>query len=358
MPTQVSLLPSCVYLRGLPECGPSPRSCMKTNPTHGNVEHQRHAINTHSVRPHTGPTVTDHFPSWVIITAGHTQNLHTHSHNLSRERMENCVPFQLVKRRSPGTTGANSAKSTSSSSSSSSNASAGQGFGCEFNIVSYRNGSVLLTMGKTKVLCTVTLRAAPQFSPVAVLRCDVKYTAFSGILANVSHCGGFGNTQQNSLVSTLELFVAQQVQQAIEPSLRLELYPKMLIYVKFCILETAPTSAVADDCYNYDLSACVCAASLALVSARVEMIDIVSACTLHYGIDKQNDAIAKSTPSTVTVCSMTKIGQQTHLLIDGRATSEMMIRYQNHCIDGCRTARTAMDKILHQMLTLEEQNRV
>jgi ribonuclease PH len=270
--------------------------------------------------------------------------------------MENCAPFQLhsvSSGHSSSSSGShnrpNGAHNTGTNGglkgSPVNRRAAHHGFFCEFNAVSGRNGSVVVTIGRTKVLCSVTLRSAPAFCAVGQLKCDAKYAPFSGCLKGVSYCNANASN---------ELFLANQIIQSVEPSIRVELYPKLLIILKVCVLETAPSGDRTN--YNYDVSASVCAASLALAAARVEVYDVVSACTLHYHpADSEDNTMVKSideanVSSTVvmTLCMMSRLNVFTNTLLDGRIERSRVELVQSQCIEGCKAAREVMDSKLMQ----------
>ena len=61
-----------------------------------------------------------------------------------------------------------------------------------------------------------------------------------------------------------------QLQTALEAAVRLQTFPKANVDIYCLVLESA----------GADLAVCICAASLALADAGIEMEDMVSACSV------------------------------------------------------------------------------
>jgi exosome complex component MTR3 len=140
-------------------------------------------------------------------------------------------------------------------------------------------GSSLVELGHTKVLCQVSLSFShPDAAPdMGLLECNVRFAPHVGIdesqvrsqavvpLDSIISAGKF---QSETL--TRESSLSIQLHSALVSVLKLEHFSKCALVLDVTILQ--------DD--GSVLTTCITAASLALADARVEMLDLVTSCTV------------------------------------------------------------------------------
>jgi hypothetical protein len=128
----------------------------------------------------------------------------------------------------------------------------------ELGLISNVSGSVYLEIGTTKVMCSIHGPYASQrksFRNIGQVECQIRYSSSSLI----------------SLASSGQQQIQpQMVVDALEGSIRLEKYPKQMITMSLVVLETS----------GFELGPMITCASLALVDASIEVIDLVCASSL------------------------------------------------------------------------------
>jgi exosome complex component MTR3 len=228
-------------------------------------------------------------------------------------------------------------------------------------------GSSLVEFGHTKVLCEVHI--APIFFAGADsggssfpsvdtgnLFCTVKYAPHIGVhpvLQRARAVSALDNTtisagKLGQEISLQESGLSHQLTSALLPVLPLEKFPKCTIVVKVTVLQ--------DD--GSCLSAAITAATLALVDAQVEILDLVTSCTVAVVIassddrvddddNKNNDSAlyladpneAESMKAQATIClAMTPNHKEVTLWSQsGRLSATMASQAMELCRDGCRT---------------------
>ena len=216
------------------------------------------------------------------------------------------------------------------------------------SVVEGASGSCCLELGKTKVACSIQGPRAgmPRSSSVsttsnfsdshAVVECEVKFSPwYSGV-----------NFQDNSSQQQKEREIAQQIVNAIEASILIEKYPKTFININLCILQSC----------GGDVSACIMAASLALLDAGIEIKDIVTSCTVMRGrlvgsdstsalddfIDPSDvdvERVQKEDRCLITLASMASLGQLTSISMAGRYPKEIVPEIMSLGMDGCTKLR-------------------
>lgn len=140
-------------------------------------------------------------------------------------------------------------------------------------------GSSLVELGHTKVLCQVSMNFThPDAVPdTGMLECKVQYAPHIGM--DESMLRSQAVTPLDSMISSGKLHsetmgkeksLSAQLHSSLVSVLRLEHLPKCALMVHATILQ--------DD--GSVLTTCITAASLALADARVEMIDMVTSCTV------------------------------------------------------------------------------
>jgi ribonuclease PH len=157
----------------------------------------------------------------------------------------------------------------------------------ETSVLTDALGSSLLELGHTKVICRVTIGTAETVDE-GTLDCKVQLAPHVGVnpitqrtqlatppldtTANNANNNNkmFHSGRLHSQVVSREFYISTQLHSALQASIRLELFPKCSICVRVTILQ--------DD--GSALSACITAATLALVDAKIPMYDLVTSCTV------------------------------------------------------------------------------
>ena len=164
------------------------------------------------------------------------------------------------------------------------------------SVLSKSDGSALLELGHTKVICSVYgPRSAASsslggggglsFQSGGSINCEVRMapsfgvrpqTAVAGAVASVDGRLG-GRASRTSTAATLnEVELSAALGDAIAPSIRLDLLPKCVIDIFVMVLQ-------ADGSV---LPAAITAASLALADAGVELFDLVASCGLVVSVEE------------------------------------------------------------------------
>jgi ribonuclease PH len=157
-------------------------------------------------------------------------------------------------------------------------------------------GSVLVELGQTKVICTVIGPVTANCPAVpssfilnmdqGTLHVDVKYIPTTGYPTNHIHVTNsidatstaassqqqqpLHHKQRRDFIQERENDISTRIQNALAAAVPLHPYPKCAILVQFTIL--------------YDdggvIPVCMTAASIALMNAGMEVLDVVTACTV------------------------------------------------------------------------------
>ncbi|KDO24052.1 hypothetical protein SPRG_10840 [Saprolegnia parasitica CBS 223.65] len=189
-------------------------------------------------------------------------------------------------------------------------------------VLSKAAGSAYVEFGRTRVVCAVY---GPR-AEVAIkqrgqpLVCDIKLPSSTTVL--------------DASMNDLELEYGNLMRQALAPSLLLEKLPKCQLSVHAVVLESD----------GGDLGAAITCASLALVDAGVEMIDVVTACSAGHTADATVllDPTTKETGGHVMVAFMPARGQITHVMQKGGMTYPKVQEAIELCSDGCAGVLSTM----------------
>ena len=137
---------------------------------------------------------------------------------------------------------------------------------------------------------------------------------------------------------------------ALHHAICLESYPKALIDVYINIIEENGTT----------LSHAIMAASIALADAGIQMLDIVTSCSLVY-----NDELSLIDPinselhhpdiyGRLTVAYLPSLNQVSGLIKDGEQDVDESIGAINACIEGCLRVHSVMKECLVKV-TMDEE---
>jgi len=157
------------------------------------------------------------------------------------------------------------------------------------SVLTKSDGSSLLELGHTKVLCSVhgprsaaassLTGGKSDFNAGGQLNCQVRLAPSFGInpqttvseaVTSLDGRGG-GSAHLRSSATTLdEIRLSSGLNDAIAPSVRLDRLPKCVVDVFVLVLQSDGSV----------LPAAITAASLALADARIELFDLVSSCSV------------------------------------------------------------------------------
>ncbi len=207
-------------------------------------------------------------------------------------------------------------------------------------VLSKAAGSAYVEFGQTRVVCAVygpraeiNLKATRGMQPLV---CEIKLPSSHEQL----------ETNKDNALYEKELEWGQLMRQALEPSLRLEKFPKCQVSVHAIVLESDGS----------DLSAAITCASLALVDAGVEMLDMVAACSAGIHPDTSEvvlDPSAVETATEVMVAFMPAQGQITHVMQKGGLVYAKVREAIELCTDGSAgVISTSMRTCMIESLTL------
>jgi exosome complex component MTR3 len=212
------------------------------------------------------------------------------------------------------------------------------------NVVRQANGSSLIELGGTKVLCSVhgprSGSRTVDFSESAVLQCEFKFATFCSASFDKQH-------MQDDEDRKLSL----ALQQALSAAVLLDRYPKSVIDVSVLVLQASGSA----------LSAAVTAASVALAAAGIAMRDVVTCATVAVhgaggvlALDPdENDERADRCTGVVTVAVMPSLNEITLLDLHGDISYESTIASIELCLDGCNGLREHVKQALISTRTTE-----
>jgi exosome complex component MTR3 len=242
----------------------------------------------------------------------------------------------------------------------------------ETSVIGPALGSSLVELGHTKVLCEVHMVSGGSNNNSSSVTADqpnnmdsagrffatVKYAPQIGlnpVSQRAQAVGSLGNTgismgKLNQQVMQQEQGLSHQLTSALLPVVPLEHYPKCTIVVKATILQDSGSS----------LSAAITATTLALVDARVELLDLVTSCTVAVVVPQRGDDAATMTDeeghhhqplylvdpteeetlsAQALIClAMTPNHKEVTLWSQsGKLSASMASQAMNLCREGCRT---------------------
>ena len=201
----------------------------------------------------------------------------------------------------------------------------------ELGLIHNVSGSAYLDFGGSKVICSIHgpyARAASGgvFSRTGQLECDLKYAASASV------------SEKTSTVQP------QTVIDALQSCICLDKYAKMTISISIVILETQ----------GCELAHAICCASLALLNAGIEMLDLICASS----VVKQKDGTIIFDPSRkqiahgencITVATVPTTGDITQIWFEGKDDLAATFGMIQQCSDRNVTLRQSFrEKILSQ----------
>ncbi|OQR86878.1 exosome complex exonuclease MTR3-like protein [Achlya hypogyna] len=189
-------------------------------------------------------------------------------------------------------------------------------------VLSKAAGSAYVEFGRTRVVCAVYGPRAevPTKQRGQPLLCEIKLPSSS--------------TTLDASMNDLELEYGNLMRQALAPAILLEKLPKCQISVHAVVLESD----------GGDLSAAITCASLALVDAGVEMIDVVAACSAGHTAEGiiLLDPTTPEAGGNIMVAFMPARGQITHVMQKGGMAYSKVQEAIELCSDGCAGVLSTM----------------
>ncbi|ETV97698.1 hypothetical protein H310_09583 [Aphanomyces invadans] len=183
-------------------------------------------------------------------------------------------------------------------------------------VLSHAAGSAYVEYGQTRVVCAVYGPRAemnPRQTKGQPVVCEIKLP---------------------STMATFESEFGNLMRQALEPAILVNKFPKCQLSIHAVVLEG----------HGSELSAAITCASLALVDAGVEMIDMVASCSAGaWQGDIVLDPTTDEQASThVLVAFMAAQGQITHLMQQGKLSYDRVQEAITLCTDGCAGVLSTM----------------
>jgi ribonuclease PH len=126
-----------------------------------------------------------------------------------------------------------------------------------------------------------------------------------------------GENKGGNQMTGFEKHLAQMLKDALVRSIRLELYPKMVISMSVLILQSSGIAGT-------DLAAAITCGSMALVDASIDMLDFVTASTVGHKADSSSDlfvvnpCLTSDVTGSVTIATLASIQEVSHVFCDGK----------------------------------------
>lgn len=208
--------------------------------------------------------------------------------------------------------------------------------------VSQANGSAYLEAGNLKLICSVYGPKEPRGNTAdpfkAVLATDFKFAPFANKSKRTAY---FKDAQELEFSSILA--------QALAPAILLSEYPKSVIEVSVLVLENDGSMAC--------LAAAITCASMALVDAGIQMLDVVTACsaasyspspnasTIYLDPTSFEEESRQDTGSTL-IAYMPSLNEVTHVVHAGELLPRVCSKAVQHCIDACSQIHALIKELL------------
>jgi exosome complex component RRP41 len=193
----------------------------------------------------------------------------------------------------------------------------------EVGVLKNADGSAYIQFGKNKIMAAVygPKEVHPKHNALpdrSLLRCRYHMSPFST------------DERKNPAPSRREIEISKVIREALEPALMLEDYPRTAIDVYVEILQSDGGSRCAS----------ICAASVALADAGINMRDLVVACAagkvagqVVLDVDDTED---KEGQADLPIAIMPSTNEVTLLQLDGQLNSEEFSKGFNWALEGCK----------------------
>jgi len=234
------------------------------------------------------------------------------------------------------------------------------------SVLTKSDGSALLELGHTKVLCSVhgprsaaassLTGGKSDFNAGGQLQCEVRFapsfglnpqTAVSEAVTSLDGRGGGAGQLRSSATSLDEIRLSSGLNDAIAASVRLDRLPKCVVDVFVLVLQSDGSV----------LPAAITAASLALADAGIELFDLVSSCSVAVvdgeETDKEESILADPNESELlksrshlTLAMLPNCREVTFLEQTGRISASTSSEAIELARDGCATVHKFMREYL------------
>ncbi len=193
----------------------------------------------------------------------------------------------------------------------------------EVGVLKNADGSSYIQFGKNKIIVAVygPKEVHPKHSALpdrSLLRCRYHMSPFST------------DERKNPAPSRREIEISKVIRESLEPALMLEDYPRTAIDVYVEILQSDGGSRCAS----------ICAASVALADAGINMRDLVVGCAagkvagqVVLDVDDTED---KEGQADLPIAIMPSTNEVTLLQLDGQLNDEEFNKAFNWALEGCR----------------------
>ncbi|KAI9290596.1 ribosomal protein S5 domain 2-like protein [Neoconidiobolus thromboides FSU 785] len=213
------------------------------------------------------------------------------------------------------------------------------------NLIPQAKGSCFIESGNTKLICSVygpRQQKKQLFSSSASLTCELKYASFSK------------KTRQPHQPTEKQKEVSKIIEQSLSPAIRLDRYPKSTIELFITILQNDGTMSC--------LANAITAASIALTTAGIEMVDLVIGSSAVFQKDvmlidgnfKEDDLISDSKMMLAVMPSLNLIN---HFIVEGLPLDLQLTRSGMHkCLDTCFQQYSLVTQVLTKGLKNKEKD--
>ncbi|KAI0006168.1 mRNA transport regulator 3 [Russula compacta] len=202
-------------------------------------------------------------------------------------------------------------------------------------LINQANGSAYIETEHTKIACAVygpRQSKSSTYHEVGRLSVEVKFTPFSSLVRRVPIRDAEDRT------------IASLVQQALTPSVRLDLLPKSVIDISITVIEC--------DGIESCIAAAIVAASASLVKAGIEMLGLVASCAgAVIGEDVWLDPTEEETQlaSGILLCAcMPALGSTTSVWQMGRVLPAKAFQSLRLCQERCIDIHQTVAQVLHE----------
>jgi exosome complex component MTR3 len=214
----------------------------------------------------------------------------------------------------------------------------------ESGLIHNVSGSIYLELGTTKVICSINGPITSNkkiFSNIGQLECHIRYTS-SALQATT--------TEESTVGNSITQVQPSMIIDALEGSIRLEKYPKTIIAINLVVLETS----------GFELGPMITCASLALIDASIEVIDLVCASSLSripslssfipFPSTKTSSSSSSEVCDVMTVATIPSQNVITQFWFDGMVEGPVMQDMINACCVFNKELRGELRKKLLEKL--------
>ncbi|XP_065053619.1 exosome complex component RRP41-like [Rhopilema esculentum] len=209
---------------------------------------------------------------------------------------------------------------------------------CKVGIFSEADGSASIEHGNTKAICSVygpheCVNRAKSVHDKAVVNCEYSMATFS---TNYRRSRPTGDRRSTELTIALE--------KVFEAAIMTSIYPRSQIDIFVQVLQSD----------GGNLSACINAATLALIDAGIPMKDFVSACTATYANETAlvdlNQLEEISNAPTLTLAMQPKLNTVTLFQMDSRLHLDNLESILEAAKKGCKDIFTILQRTIKDTL--------